>query len=100
MNATVTTTKSNLTKEQMQAVVARQKKVVTDLQKTKQRLELLVKVAEVQKAAEFIEKQGDPNLQAKLRPFKEHYGGDVVELLRTRTKQNFEKLIVDDVTKK
>lgn len=64
-----------------------------------QRLEVAVEISRLHDLAQKIEAEGTPEMKAKLKPFKEHYNGDVVTLMDKRTKQNFDNDVWQDVAK-
>ena len=62
-------------------------------------LDILIEVSKVQELAEKIESQGTPEMKARLQPFKDHYDGDVVTLVKKRTKQNYDMDVWSDIEK-
>ena len=64
-----------------------------------QRLEVAIEISRLYELAQRIEAEGTPEMKAKLKPFKEHYSGDVVTLMDKRTKQNFDNDVWQDVAK-
>ena len=81
-----------MTAEELQAEVS-------EMELVEQRLEVMAEVAKLQDLAQKIEAEGTPEMKAKLKPFKEHYNGDVVTLMDKRTKQNFDNDVWQDVAK-
>jgi hypothetical protein len=72
---------------------------VADLEVLEQQLAIMMEVAKLQEVAQKIEAEGTPEMKAKLKPFKEHYDGDVVTLIKKRTQQNFDNDVWQDVAK-
>ena len=91
MTATTTTT------TQDQATIQQN---LADLEVLSKQLDILEQVSQVQDLAKQIEETGTPEMKAKLKPFKEHYDGDVVTLIKKRTKQNFDNDIWQAISQK
>lgn len=64
-----------------------------------ERLEVAIEISRLQDLAQKIEAEGTPEMKLKLKPFKEHYDGDVMSLITKRTKQNFDNDVWQDVSK-
>ena len=72
---------------------------LNDMSALDQRIDVAIEISRLQDLAQKIEAEGTPEMKAKLKPFKEHYDGDVMTLVTKRTKQNFDNDVWQEVAK-
>ncbi len=88
MDTTNTQTPTDLTQQDLDELAA-----------LDQRFDVAIEITRLQEVAQKIETEGTPEMKAKLKPFKEHYNGDIMTLITKRTKQNFDNDVWQDITK-
>lgn len=69
-----------------------------DMTALEDRFDVAMEVAKLHDIVQKIEAEGTPEMKAKLKPYMEHYDGQVMTLITKRTKQNFDNDVWQDVS--